>query len=115
MSICATCGKDHEAEQINLDIKVTTEELTELKLLINRIDCATQALSPAVVSANASEQQVKLFISATIEMLAVYKEMQSQWWTKVKAKYFKDRAENVYVNFVTGDLYLKKDEVSCKC
>lgn len=111
MATCDICGKDHGEKHL-IGTKVSPDELTSIKLIFNKIDCAKQAISPSALSNCTDIGQAKLFIDTTIELLAMYQDMQQEWWSNATKKYIVGTPfenKNVYVDFNTGDLYIMSE------
>lgn len=103
--IYSVCGKADNKRQ-NLGIKVSQVELDSLLLFNTRISVAGQAASCTEISRSATLEQVKLYITAAIDVQAEAREQQRGWWREIIVKYKLPKDKEIFVDFSTGDLYI---------
>lgn len=95
--------------RVNLNIVATKEEVDSLSLIINKVNCASQAAQIGAIPDGATEEKVKWFIQAAIDSLSNYQWLQKDWWNSMMSKYNLPKDNNVWVDFQTYDFYIIKD------
>lgn len=106
MNNCAMCSVNEGKVRKNLGVNVGPEMLKSINIIQNRLDCATQAMSPAAIPSNIDQNTISVFIRSAIEAVADYRLMQSDWWNTVKKEFnFADDVE-VYIDLGSGEFYI---------
>ncbi len=110
--VCFTCGKTHQNfKRIDLGVFCTEEELSSMKLLQTKNNCAQQALMMIANTKKpegSSQEDTATFIQNTLEYQAVNQWMLNEWWSDIAKKYnFKEIAngKNIFVDFDTKEFF----------
>jgi len=93
-------------ERKYLGISCTKEELDSIKLIQNKISCASQACRPDAIPDGVDEIKAKWFIQSAIDSLASYRWLEEDWWSEVKKKYELPKDVNVWIDFDNAEFYL---------
>ena len=107
---CNDCScKTDEGKRVDLNIRVTEDEVNNIKLISNKVSCAEQAASPGAIPDGISSDKVTLFIKAALSYLGEIRSIRDYWWVEVKKTYgLTESKEDIWVDFDTGDLYIKE-------
>jgi hypothetical protein len=87
-------------------------EISDLGLIVNKIACAKQAVSPAALPEGAPPAETKLFFRDAIFTLAEYRFLQRVFWLDLAARFKVDGADlsRLTVDFNTEELFLAGEE-----
>ena len=112
---CEKCNVNVGKVRVDLGINVGEEMLKSMEILMNRIDCAQQAMSPASIPTGIDKDKAAIFVKTAIELYADYRMLQKEWWSAVKKQYKLGDDKEIYVDLTNGDLYTFEDCSQEKC
>lgn len=112
----------------DLNIKCSQEEINSLRLIRNKVTCATQALNsnmiripqepPETSSESVKEEyklrksmleeQARFFVKGAIDAKAEANFLEEDWWTQMIKKY--NLTGSVFIDFETCDFYRLLDK-----
>lgn len=107
MSICQFCGREHGPRK-NLGIKVDEKDRVEMENIRQRFNCIDQDFSIKNIPPGTPQEIVDKFLESVIGKKAELHSRENAWWQKMIDLY--DLKGEVYVDFVTGDLYVFEDK-----
>jgi len=101
------CNQIPEEKRNYLGCECTKEELEDLKLIINKSTCATQALDPCNIPENCTDRQAELFTKAALNAKAEAQYLEDYWWQSMKEKY--NFSDGTFIDFNSRKFYLAKE------
>ena len=104
MERCEKCGRIHEL----LDEEITKEDIDTIRLILNHLSCASQALDPRNIPLDASHNQITLFVQAALGAKAAYMSLEKEWWDKAKKDYGLPEG-NIEIDWTVNKFVVTKD------
>jgi len=94
-----------EQDRVYLGIQCTSEERDDIELVQNKITCALQASLPDSVPEEVNEDIATSYFKAALETLGNYKWLESNWWRRMKEKYYLPDTD-VWIDFASCEFYV---------
>jgi hypothetical protein len=109
VGVCPKCGKVHAVKKlVSLGIPVPKDELDSLRIIINRINCADQALNPRNIPLDATQDQVNRYVVAQNAAKADGQWLEQDWWQRMQKKF--SLPDNATVDFM-NEVFAVEEEV----
>lgn len=83
----------------------TKEELDSLELIRTKITCSKQALQ---IMPEGTDEEKDFYIKSVLDSLGNYTWLEQDWWNEIIKRYGLSRNDVVYVDFITGELYINE-------
>jgi len=92
--VCPKCGKVHNKIE-HLGILIEENDVKDIRLIINRIDIAKNAMKPDNIPDGSNKEKVHQLILVLTEALAEYQQDEYNWWQRMIGKYNLPKDVNV--------------------